>query len=72
VLPDFVQVAESYGAKGFHVSKPDEVEEILREALSTDGVVLVEVEVDYEEMVYPMLSPGGDMSEMIVRPTDVA
>ena len=72
VLPDFVKVAESYGARGLHISKPDEVEESLKEALSMDGVVLVEIDVDYEEMVYPMLSPGGDMSEMIVRPSDVA
>lgn len=72
VLPDFVKLAKSYGAAGFYISKPEELEESLKEALSTDGVVLVEVEVDYEEMVYPMLSPGGDMSEMIVRPADVA
>jgi len=71
VLPDFVKVAKSFGAEGFHISKPDELEEGLKEALSTDGVVLVEIDVDYEEMVYPMLSPGGDMSEMIVQPTDV-
>lgn len=72
VLPDFVNLAKSYGAAGVHISKPDELEETLKEALSMDGVVLVEIEVDYEEMVYPMLSPGGDMSEMILDPTDLA
>jgi len=72
VLPDFVQVAESYGAKGFHISNPNSLKKYLTEALSTEGVVLIEVDVDYEEMVYPMLTPGGDMSEMIVRPTDCA
>lgn len=72
VLPDFVNVAKSFGAVGFHISKPDDVEAGLKEALSTDGVVLVEVDVDYEEMVYPMLSPGGDMSEMIVQPADLS
>lgn len=72
VLPDFVELAKSYGASGLHISKPEEVEDSLKEALSMDGVVLVEIDVDYEEMVYPMLTPGGDMSEMIVQPTDVA
>ena len=72
VLPDFVEIAKSFGASGLHINTPDEVEGGLKEALSMDGVVLVEIEVDCEEMVYPMLTPGGDMSDMIVQPTDIA
>lgn len=36
-----------------------------------EGVVLVEVEVDWEEMVYPMIAPGAAMNEMIMDPVDV-
>ncbi|MEM7007735.1 MAG: biosynthetic-type acetolactate synthase large subunit [Thermodesulfobacteriota bacterium] len=72
VLPDFVKIAKSYGASGFHITKPEEVEPSLKEGLTMKGVVLIEIEVDYEEMVYPMLTPGGDMSDMIVQPSDLA
>lgn len=72
VLPDFVKLAESFGAKALRASKPDELEATLREGLNTDGVVLMEIMVDPEEMVYPMIQPGGAMNEMIIEPVDVA
>ncbi len=72
VLPDFVKLAEAFGAKGMRCVRPEELEPTLREALSTPGVVLVEVVVDYEELVYPMIAPGGAMNEMILEPVDMA
>ena len=72
VLPDFVMLAESFGAKGIRASKPEEVDSTLKEGLNSEGVVLIEVEVDPEEMVYPMIEPGGTMNEMILQPADVA
>ncbi len=72
VLPDFVKLAEAFGAKGLRASKPEELEPTLKEGLSTKGVVLMEIVVDHEEMVYPMISPGGAMNEMILQPVDVA
>ncbi len=72
VLPDFVKLAESFGATGLKAEKPDELESTLKEGLSTDGVVLIEIVVDHEEMVYPMISPGGAMNDMILQPVDVA
>ncbi|MGQ0794469.1 MAG: biosynthetic-type acetolactate synthase large subunit [Deltaproteobacteria bacterium] len=72
VLPDFVKVAESFGAKGILITKPEEMEGMLREGLSTPGVVLMEIIVDCEEMVYPMIAPGGAMNEMILGAADVA
>jgi acetolactate synthase-1/2/3 large subunit len=71
VLPDFVKLAESFGAKGLRVTRPDHLEATLREGLYTEGVVLIEVVVDYEEMVYPMIAPGGAMNEMILEPADM-
>ncbi len=72
VLPDFVKLAESFGAKGLRVDKPDQLEATLKEGLSTEGVVLMEVVVDCEELVYPMIAPGGAMSDMILGAPDVA
>ena len=72
VLPDFVKLAESFGAKGLKATRPDELESTLKEGLFTDGVVLIEVVVDCEEMVYPMIAPGGAMNEMILEPADMA
>lgn len=72
VLPDFVKLAESFGAKGLRASKPEELEATFKEGLNTDGVVLMEIMVDPEEMVYPMIQPGGAMNEMIIEPVDVA
>jgi acetolactate synthase-1/2/3 large subunit len=72
VLPDFVKLAESFGAKGLRATKPDELEATLREGIFSEGVVLIEVVVDCEEMVYPMIAPGGAMNEMILDPVDMA
>jgi len=68
VLPDFVKLAESFGAVGLRASRPDDLEPTLREGLSTPGVVLMEIVVDYEELVYPMIAPGGAMNEMLLGP----
>lgn len=72
VLPDFVKLAECFGATGLKASKPDELEPTMREGLNTDGVVLIEIVVDHTEMVYPMITPGGAMNNMIMQPVDVA
>lgn len=72
VLPDFVKLAEAFGAKGLKATRPDELEPTLREGVNTEGVVLMEIVVDPEEMVYPMIAPGGAMNEMILDPVDVA
>lgn len=47
--PDFVKLAESYGAQGLRVEKTEELQDILKEALSHDGPVIVECPVDYSE-----------------------
>jgi len=72
VLPDFVKLAEAFGARGLRAVKPEELEPTLREGLNTPGVVLMEIEVDCTEMVYPMIAPGGTMDEMIMMPADLA
>ncbi len=72
VMPDFVKLAEAFGAKGLRAERPDELESTLREGIFSEGVVLMDVVVDCEEMVYPMIAPGGAMNEMILEPADIA
>jgi len=64
VTPDFVRVAEAYGFTGLRTDKPEEVEDMLKKGLSTPGPVLMEFQVEREECVYPMVRPGGSISEM--------
>ncbi len=65
-------LAESFGAKGLKADKPEQLEATLKEGLSTEGVVLMEIVVDCEELVYPMIAPGGAMNDMILGAADVA
>ena len=63
--PDFVKLAESYGAKGIRVTKPEEIEPAFEEAKKNTKVpTLIEFIIDPEEMVYPMIKPGGTLEEM--------
>lgn len=63
--PDFVKVAEAYGAVGLRATKPSEVEPVIREALSIRKPVLMDFVVDWKEKVYPMVPPGAAIDQMI-------
>ncbi|MCS7164001.1 MAG: biosynthetic-type acetolactate synthase large subunit [Thermodesulfovibrio sp.] len=63
--PDFVKVAESYGAVGLRATKPSEVEPVIREALSIKKPVFMDFIVDWKEKVYPMVPPGAPIDQMI-------
>jgi len=64
--PDFVKLAEAYGAVGLKASKPEEVEPILREGLAIEGLVLMEFRVEKEALVYPMVPAGAPITEMLL------
>ncbi len=67
--PDFVKVAEAYGHLGMRVEKPDELEAVLRKAFAIkDRLVLVEVVIDPEENVYPMIEAGQGQHRMHLAP----
>lgn len=63
--PDFVKLAESYGIKGMRVSDEKDVPEVLEEAFSHDGPVVIDCRIDRDTCVYPMIAPGKGMHEMI-------
>lgn len=65
--PDFIKLAESYGAKGIRVTKTEEIAAAFEEAKKNTTVpTLIEFIVDPEEMVYPMIQPGGTLEQMIL------
>ena len=65
--PDFVKLAESYGAKGIRVTKREEVAAAFEEAKKNTKVpTLIEFIIDPEDLVYPMIQPGGTLEDMIL------
>ena len=65
--PDFVKLAESYGAKGIRVFKPEDVAAAFEEAKkNTKTPTLIEFIIDPEDLVYPMVKPGGALEELIM------
>jgi acetolactate synthase-1/2/3 large subunit len=64
--PDFVKLAEAYGAVGLRATKADEVEPVIREALSIRKPVIMDFRVDPNECVYPMVPPGAALNEMLL------
>ena len=67
VAPDFVKLAEAYGATGFRAEKPAELHNVLKAALDYKGVAVVDVVVTKEENVFPMVPAGASSREMIVQ-----
>jgi acetolactate synthase-1/2/3 large subunit len=66
VVPDFVKVAEAYGAVGLRATRPDEVVPVLKEALKVkDKPVFMDFVVDWREKVFPMVPAGAAIDEMI-------
>jgi acetolactate synthase-1/2/3 large subunit len=64
--PDFVKLAEAYGALGLRAEKPEEVEPVIREALNTRKPVLMDFRVAPEECVMPMVPAGAPMHKMLL------
>lgn len=65
--PDFVKLAESYGAKGIRVMKREDIAAAFEEAKkNTKTPTLIEFIIDPEETVYPMIQPGGTLEDMIM------
>ena len=65
--PNFVKLAESYGAKGIRVEKKEDIEPAFREALENKHrPTIIEFMIDPEDLVYPMVKPGGTLEELLM------
>ncbi|MDP9344620.1 MAG: biosynthetic-type acetolactate synthase large subunit [Actinomycetota bacterium] len=64
-FPDFVKLADAYGATGMRLTDKTTIVDDMKEALATEGPVLVDVRVTPEENVYPMIAPGQAARDMV-------
>jgi len=69
-LPDFVKLAEAFGARGLRATKPGELDGVITEMLKIDGPVIVDVAVDQAENCFPMIPSGAAHNEMLLGPED--
>ncbi len=63
--PDFVKIAEAYGAMGIRVENKKDVEPALKKALDTPRCVVMDFRINREENVFPMVPAGESLSQMI-------
>ncbi len=69
-LPDFVKLADAFGAVGLRASKPDDVDRVIKEMLAVDKAVIVDMVVDQMENCFPMIPSGAAHNEMLLGPAD--
>src|SRR4030095_7968013 len=67
-LPDFVKLADAFGAVGRRGEKPGEVDDAIREMLETPSAVILDVVVDQMENCFPMIPSGAAHNEMLLGP----
>src|SRR5687767_8970375 len=66
--PDYVKLADAHGLPGIRVTKRADMADALRHARAAAGAVVIDFQVDQEDTVYPMVSPGAALHDMIKRP----
>jgi acetolactate synthase I/II/III large subunit len=71
-LPDFVKLAESFGGVGLRASKPEELDDVIKQMIATDNFVIADIMVDQNENCFPMIPSGAAHYEMLLGPADKA
>ena len=71
-LPDFVKLAEAFGAVGLRATKPSEVDDVIGEMIAVNRPVIVDIAVDQKENCFPMIPSGAAHNEMLFGPDDEA
>jgi acetolactate synthase I/II/III large subunit len=66
MTPDFVKLADAYGAKGFRATKPEEIDDVLSKGLEAEGLAIMEFAIAREEGVFPMVPAGKATTEMLL------
>lgn len=64
---DFAAFAKAFGADGEEVKTPEELDEALKRAFSTEGPYIIDCKIDKDEFVLPMLPPNGSMDDIITK-----
>lgn len=64
--PDYVKLAQSYGAQGIRAQSMDELDKAIRDALNSDVATVIDIPIDPEEDVLPFVAPGTPLSDMIL------
>ncbi|MBU3108585.1 biosynthetic-type acetolactate synthase large subunit [Clostridium gasigenes] len=64
---DFVKLAEAFGAKGLRVSMKENLEEVLKDALNTNGPVVIDYIIHSDKKVFPMVAPGAPIDQIIME-----
>jgi acetolactate synthase-1/2/3 large subunit len=64
--PDYVKLAESYGAQGIRVQSMNELDKAIRTAINSEIATVIDIPIDPEEDVYPFVAPGSGLKDMIV------
>ena len=64
--PDYVKLAESYGAQGIRAQSMDELEKAIKSGLNSDVATVIDIPIDPEEDVLPFVAPGTSLKEMIL------
>ena len=62
---DFVKLAEAFGGVGFRVEKREELDGVLKEALSVNRPVIIDYKIDSDKKVFPMVAPGAPIHQII-------
>jgi acetolactate synthase-1/2/3 large subunit len=71
-LPDFVKLAEAFGAVGLQASRPDELDDKILEMIESPKPVVFDCLVDQKENCFPMIPSGAAHYEMLLGPADKA
>lgn len=64
--PDYVKLAESYGAQGIRAESMDELDRAIKSALSSDVATVIDIPIDPEEDVLPFVAPGTSLGDMVL------
>lgn len=68
---NFVKLAEAFGAHGFNLTKKEDTERILKEALALNAPVVINCEIDKDLKVWPMVPPGAALEDVLVGESDI-
>ena len=71
-LPDFVKLAEAFGARGLRCHEPSKLDDTIKEMIALPHPVIVDVIVDQKENCFPMIPSGAAHNEMLLGPDDKA